>query len=255
MAPRGVVLLLHGFKGFKDWGFFPWLAEALTGAGFATLTPNFSLNGVGGTGDVFRDLEGFARNTFSREQEEVALLVKAVRVGEILPNPPEWLGLFGHSRGGGQAILAAERHGADALVTWASVASFHRWTPEEKAEWRTAGRIHVMNQRTGQALPLDRTLLEDLETHAAQLDIKAASGALTAPWLIVHGTGDPVVLMADAHGLAAQSPGARTLFLDGAGHTLGATHPLADIPDPLKQAADATVAHFIGHCGGGAGVP
>lgn len=246
-APRGVVLLLHGFKGFKDWGFFPWLAETLTRAGLATVTPNFSLNGMGGSGEVFRDLDGFARNTFTREQEEIALLVEALRAGEIFPDPPRWLGLFGHSRGGGQAILAAHRHGVDALVTWAAVASFHRWTPEEQAQWRASGRIHVMNQRTGQALPLDRTLLDDLDAHAAHLDIEKAAGALTTPWLLVHGKADPVVLMSDALRLVAQNPQAQPLFLDAAGHTLGATHPLAEIPDTLHQAAQATLAHFVDH--------
>ena len=24
---RALVVIVHGFKGFKDWGFFPWVAE------------------------------------------------------------------------------------------------------------------------------------------------------------------------------------------------------------------------------------
>ena len=26
---RALVVIVHGFKGFKDWGFFPWLADHL----------------------------------------------------------------------------------------------------------------------------------------------------------------------------------------------------------------------------------
>jgi len=30
-VPVGAVLVVHGFKGFKDWGFFPYLCEAFAG--------------------------------------------------------------------------------------------------------------------------------------------------------------------------------------------------------------------------------
>jgi len=248
--PNGVILLLHGFKGFKDWGFFPWLAEALTRAGFATVTPNFSLNGVGPGSRDFDDLEGFARNTFTREQEEITYLVEALASGEVFPDQPQRLGLFGHSRGGGQAILAAKRHHADALVTWAAVASFHRWTAEEKARWHADGRIHVSNQRTGQAMPLDKTLLEDLDRHSALLDIEEAAQTLRMPWLLVHGTADPVVSVMEADCLAARTPAARALLLAGTGHTFDATHPMGEVSAALRKAAEATVDHFTTHLHG-----
>jgi uncharacterized protein len=243
-APRGAVVLLHGFKGFKDWGFFPWLAERLVASGMAAIVPNFSLNGVGGTGTSFTDLDGFARNTFSREQTEVDILVDALKSGEMLPVPPSRLGLFGHSRGGGQAILAAVRHDVDALVTWAAVSTFHRWNAEDQARWRQDGRIHVLNQRTGQTLPLDRSLLDDLERHAHALDIGAAAGAVRAPWLLVHGADDPVVPLREAEHLVARNPQARALILENAGHTMAATHPLTDSAPVLDQAGLSTVAHF-----------
>jgi uncharacterized protein len=242
--PRSAVLLLHGFKGFKDWGFFPWLAERLVASRMATVVPNFSLNGVGGTGTSFTDMDGFARNTFSREQAEITLLVDALRSGEMLSMPPSRVGLFGHSRGGGQAILAAVRHDVDALVTWAAVSTFHRWSAEDQARWRQVGRIHVQNQRTGQTLPLDCSLLDDLEQHAPALDIGAAAQAVRAPWLLVHGADDPVVPLREAEQLVERNPHARALILENAGHTMGATHPLTDLAPVLDQAGRATVAHF-----------
>ena len=33
-SPRPAVVVLHGFKGFKDWGMFPPLADRLARAGF-----------------------------------------------------------------------------------------------------------------------------------------------------------------------------------------------------------------------------
>ena len=39
-----VVLFVHGFKGFKDWGAFPDACDELARAGFAVVTFNLSLN-------------------------------------------------------------------------------------------------------------------------------------------------------------------------------------------------------------------
>ena len=153
------VVVAHGFKGFKDWGFFPWLARRLVADGHAVVTFNFSGSGIGADPLDFTELEAFASNTYSRELEELAWVVRAVRGGELLPLAPRAVGLLGHSRGGGDAVLhaAAAGHGdaVDALVTWAAVASFDRWAEETLEEWRRTGRVFVLNSRTGQHMPLD----------------------------------------------------------------------------------------------------
>jgi pimeloyl-ACP methyl ester carboxylesterase len=245
--PRAAVVLVHGFKGFRTWGFFPWLAQRLGDAGIATVVPDLSLNGIGSTPGEFTELEAFARNTFTREVEEVGVLLDALRDGGLLPMVPERIGLFGHSRGGGGAILAGARGGVDALVTWAAVATFHRWPEETLESWRAEGRIHVLNGRTGQQMPLDLTLLEDLEAHPEALDIEGAAARIQAPWLILHGGDDATVTPADARRLARASPEARLHLVEGAGHTLGAAHPLISVPPTLEEAAGLTVDHFRRH--------
>ncbi len=45
-GPHPVVVCCHGFKGFKDWGFHPWLGATLAEAGLAAVHFNFSRNGV-----------------------------------------------------------------------------------------------------------------------------------------------------------------------------------------------------------------
>ncbi|HEX9709632.1 MAG TPA: alpha/beta hydrolase, partial [Candidatus Thermoplasmatota archaeon] len=65
--PRSAVVVVHGFKGFKDWGFFPHVARRLAAAGHAAVVFNFSGAGVGRDTEHFADLDGFARNTLSRE--------------------------------------------------------------------------------------------------------------------------------------------------------------------------------------------
>jgi len=154
-GPFPVVVVLHGFKGFKDWGMFPPTCERLAAAGLATVAMNASRNGIG-AGDPceLTELESFARDTPRRQVGDVQLVVDAISSGAAGPGlDPGRIGLLGHSRGGGVAVLAAAADPrVSALVTWAAVASFDRWTERAKAEWRRTGRLDVPNARTGQVL-------------------------------------------------------------------------------------------------------
>lgn len=244
--PETAVVVVHGFKGFKDWGFFPHLARELARAGHTAVTFDFSLNGTAAGADDLADLEAFARNTFSRELEELRWLLRLVGQGELVPGPPpRELGLLGHSRGGGTAALAArEEPAVRSLVTWAPVATFDRWDVATKARWRASGRTHTRNARTGQDLPLDRTLLQDLEENWGRLDVEAAAREVEVPWLVVHGTEDDSVPDGEGEALAEAAPQGRLARVEGAGHTFGAAHPLGAPPPHLECAIRATISHF-----------
>ena len=41
------IIYVHGFKGFKDWGFVPYTCEYFAKNGFFVISFNFSHNGVG----------------------------------------------------------------------------------------------------------------------------------------------------------------------------------------------------------------
>ena len=245
--PPSAVVVAHGFKGFKDWGFFPYLCECLTRDGHTVVSFNFSLNGIGDDPETFTDLEAFGRNTLTREVGEIIRVIQEVREGGIVPVPPARVGLLGHSRGGGGAIVAARDDAlVDALVTWAAVADFDRFSPEVKEEWRRDGRIYVENARTGQEMPLDLSLLEDYEANRERLDIEAAAGAITGvPWLIVHGEADRSVSVEDARRLAAANPSAALELIPGAGHTFEATHPFRRSTPALDRAIRATGHHLL----------
>ena len=67
-APEVALVVCHGFKGFKDWGFFPAVCDELAmRIGCPVLSFNFSGSGVGSDLGTFSDREAFATNTFSRE--------------------------------------------------------------------------------------------------------------------------------------------------------------------------------------------
>jgi uncharacterized protein len=250
--PSSAVIVVHGFKGFKDWGFFPHTCETLAEDGHAVVSFNFSLNGIGSEPGEFTRLESFARNHLTREVDEVLRVLREVEGGELLPGPVERIGLLGHSRGGGIAALAAREAGArvSALVTWAAVATFDRWDRNTKETWRSTGRIHTLNARTGQEMPLDLQLLEDYEANRDRLDIEAAVAALEIPTLLIHGDADAAVSVEDAHRLHHANPATELRLVPGAGHTFEARHPFAGTTPELDDALSATRGHFRRHLPG-----
>jgi uncharacterized protein len=206
--PATAIVVVHGFKGFKDWGFFPHTAERLAAAGHAVVSFNFSRNGVGEDLETFSELDKFGANTFTLELDELRSVLDRVAGGDLLGWAPERIGLLGHSRGGGQAVLAtAEDERVTSLVTWAAISSFDRWTDETKEDWRREGRIWIANLRTRQEMPLDVALLEDFETHRDRLDIVNAARRVRVPWLVVHGLSDETVALADGEALVDASAG------------------------------------------------
>lgn len=246
--PRVAVVMAHGFKGFKDWGFFPWLAGSLAGAGYAVVTFNFSRNGIGSVPDRFSELERFGANTLSLEQAELRAILAEILDGDLVPRRPRSVVLWGHSRGGGHAILAAAAEArVRALVTWASVSHFDRWADETKAQWRAEGTLWVLNQRTGEQMPLGVGLLDDFEAHRRELDVGAAASRVAAPWLVVHGTDDLTVSSAEGEALVRASTVARLHLVDRAGHTFGATHPFQGPTPQLEEALRRTVEHLAIH--------
>jgi len=249
-APRTAVVVVHGFKGYKDWGFFPHLCEQLALGGHAVVSFNFSRNGVGDDLDSFSELERFATNTYSRELDDLRWMVDAVMGGEFLSRRPERVGLIGHSRGGGAAVLHARNdERLAALVTWAAVARYDRWTEETRAEWREAGRVYILNSRTGQQMPLDVSLMEDFETNAERLSVLDAASEVAAPWLVVHGRDDLTVAESEARELVRASGRAKLVLVEKSGHTFEVGHPFQGTSPQLTEAIDATTRHFAKHLG------
>lgn len=247
-GPHPVVVCCHGFKGFKDWGFHPWLGARFADAGLAAIHFNFSRNGVRAVDGDIEDLDAFRRNTLSIERDDLDSVLDAVVSGALDPSlDGARLGLFGHSRGGGVALLgAAGRPEAKALVTWAAVSRFDRIADEATlAEWRRTGVYEVVNSRTGQKLPMGVGFLDDVLANLARLDLFAAARRLSVPWLLVHGEADPTVPIDEALALGRASEGrARLLAIADAGHTFGAVHPFAGPTPHLEEAAGATVEHL-----------
>lgn len=245
---RPAVVLVHGFKGFKDWGYFPVAAERLALAGFAVVTFNFSGSGVGAAGDTFDEPQRFRHNTYSNELEDLGTVLAELGRGGLGVQATK-VGLLGHSMGGGVAVLrTATDRAIAALVTWSATARFGRlWSGDQVAQWRRSGTLEVVNQRTGERLPLATDILDDLERNAARLDVLAAAAAIRVPWLVVHGSADESVPASDASDLADRAPGSHLLLIKNAGHTFGIKHPWAGTTPQFNQVLDASVDWFSRH--------
>ena len=249
------VILCHGFKGFGRWGFFPYLAERLAAEGLTAVTFDFSGSGVGPDRETFTELEAFAHNGYRRELADLAAVEReALARGWVRRG----YGLFGHSRGGGVAVLHAGRVPAPgepvevgALVTWAAIAGVARWSPEDVAGWRARGYIDVPNTRTGQLLRLDVGALDEIERlRHTVLDVAAAAARVRAPWLIVHGTADETVSVDDGRRLHAAAPAvSELLLLDGVSHAFDARHPMGAPPPVVDHAVRSTAEFFLRHLG------
>jgi pimeloyl-ACP methyl ester carboxylesterase len=243
--PRGSVVLLHGFKGFARFAFFPWLADQLAANGLTAVTFNFSGSGIGEDLETFIDVEGFAENSYSRELQDLArVLAESERRGWTGPQ----IGLFGHSRGGAVALLHAARDGrVRALVTWASIANVVRWTDEQMAAWRERGFQEIVNSRTGQVLRVSTTLLDETqEHHLGRLNVRLAGATLLCPWMIVHGDADETVPFDEGEQLhAASDDRAELVRVAGGTHTFNVAHGMTAPSPQLREAADATIRFFV----------
>lgn len=249
-ADRAMVLV-HGFKGFRRFGFFPNLARAAAVRGYAAVTFDFSHNGIGEDGrDDFSAMHLFTEQTHSRNLDEIRRVLDVLSGGALLGRPARRIGVMGHSRGGGEAVLAAaEDARVDALVTWAAIASIaERWTPEQVAAWQAGRAVEIENGRTKQRMPVGPVYWEDVMAHKERFDIPAAAARVAVPWLIIHGDADPTVPVDEGQRLFdAAGENAELFVVEGGDHGFGGKHPYEGATEDLRMVAEATLDWFDTH--------
>lgn len=243
------LIFVHGFKGFKDWGFGPYIGDYFAKAGFFVIMFNFSHNGIGLNPKEFTELEKFSRNTFSREVKELNEIINAVRLGffeELDKNCK--ISICGHSRGGAISLLtASKREDVNAISVWASIATLDRYSKRQKEEWRKKGSFDVLNMRTKQVMNLGVCLLDDIEMNGnSSLNIESAVHNLKKPLLIVHGDQDFAVPIKEAEQLYEWSEKSLTEFykIYGTGHTFDISHPFSGSNEKFEKLLNQTLKFF-----------
>lgn len=238
--PDYIVIFVHGFKGFKDWGTHRLTANFFASKGCYFMKFNFSHSGVK-SNDLtdINDLELFSKNTPSKELYDLDQIISFSRAR--FPNLQ--VVLLGHSRGGALSILqAAKDKRVIKLITWASIGSFRDlWAMEEEANWKKEGVRYILNGRTQQKMPLAISLLNDVLHHEKAFDLTKAAKKITKPWLIVQGTADPAVKTETAKTFHQNQPASQLLLIEDGNHVFGASHPYAKkkLPADLLAVCEA----------------
>ena len=243
------IIICHGFKGFKDWGFFPYLAEVLADAGCATICFNFSRNGVGSDPYNFTDLDKFADNNYSHELNDIDVVFQAIKnknLGNGIINI-ENIGLLGHSRGGGVALLYCSRNTEiSAMVTWSSISTVDRYSKEDLSSWKNKGYVEIENKRTKQLMRMNRILIDDIEKNKKTLDILSAASKIDVPSLIIHGEMDEAVPLAEGQQIFDNLTTAEKQIeiIEKGSHTFNITHPMDSRSVQFETALDLTESWF-----------
>jgi alpha-beta hydrolase superfamily lysophospholipase len=240
-SPRALVVVVHGFKGFKDWGFFPWLGQRLMQHRLAVCRFNMSRSGIGDDPETFDRLDLFEHDTYSTQLRDLATVVRHAQ--ERFPDLPTFL--LGHSRGGGVALLGAQDvPNLAGVVAWSPIARVDRWDEATQRDWRARGVLEVENARTKQIMRMSPVILDDYEANRERLDILAAAERLRVPLLVVHGGADESVPVAEGRLIAERSPFSSLVVIHRASHTFNAIHPLVHVPFALVAASEVS-AHFL----------
>jgi pimeloyl-ACP methyl ester carboxylesterase len=249
-----LLIFLHGFKGFKDWGAFPLLSDFWVRQGFTTIRLNFSHNGTTIDNPLeIHDLEAFRKNTFTKEMDDIEVVLDFFLNFEMNNYiDASRIALVGHSRGGSTALFYAMRDKrVSAVVTWAAVGDvvgryFDDQAPDF-AEWERRGFKFVLNGRTGQQLLVGfdfyRDYLHQEKNGNFSYDLKKSIADLKIPILLLHGDADESVPASEAQLLKKAQPAAELCIIENANHTFGMQHPYegTELPPLAQLAAEKTV--------------
>ena len=241
---KRVVIFVHGFMGFKDWGAWHLVQSYFVSHGFAFAKFNLTHNGgTSNQGIDFPDPEAFSQNTYSYEVADIAYFRShiATRI------QAESTFLIGHSRGGGAVILHAKQIQTDKIALWASISDIGSRFPtgSELEPWKNKGTRTILNGRTRQQLPQKYSLYEDFQKNESQLNIEVAVKSMNTPILVIHGDQDRSVELTEGEALAAWSQ--TTLeVISGADHVFGASHPWTkdELPKDLLEVCERTLDFF-----------
>jgi pimeloyl-ACP methyl ester carboxylesterase len=242
---KPVIVICHSFMAFKDWGFFPFIAERFAECGYVSVIFNFSGNGVKGDDHRITDFNSFEKNTFLLELNDLKTVIDSIWNGEIGGGVIDRSNiiLLGHSRGGGVAILEASNdERVKALVSWSTIGTFFRWTEHQKKVWRANGFLPLAKDTTASPLRLGTDLLHEIENEKEKLDLLSAAARIKIPWLLIHGKTDKTVPASEAEMLfdAAVNTKAELFLLDHIGHLYNAASKEEDDYKTLEMVFQKT---------------
>jgi len=257
-APDGpaklVALLAHGFKGYKDYGFLPILAEEIASRSpVAAHRFNFSHSGVGENPTTFERPDLFERDSRDKQVHDLNRLMEFAGEGKLAgAEAGTPVVLIGHSRGGVAALLAAGRAFRDdapnrpaGVVSLSAPSKASMLSEHEREELLEKGFHETVSARTGQTLRVGKQLLQEELDAPANHDVLGLTKKIECPLLVAHGEEDGTVPVGMGKQIAAATGRARLVLLEGGDHVFNTPNP-ADPSAPkspqLQRLCDEVVA-------------
>jgi putative redox protein len=222
-SPYGIILG-HCFTCSRHTSILQSICRELEDRRFMVLRFDFSGNGQS---------EGsFPDSTISKQ-----IIEMNTAADFLMDKGISWIGLAGHSVGGTVALLAAPRiDAARAVCTLAATASLpdkaQFLADSERQQLEISKSVHFTSR--GRSLELTVDFFQD----ASQYTLADTLPSLSQPLLIVHGDGDEIVPVEEAHRLRAFRPARTELaIVSGADHMFG--------QEPHRQQVTQKVARWF----------
>lgn len=240
-----ILITTHGFKAYREWGFFPYMAEQYAQSGMIVINIDFSQNGVVDAEKGIFDVDVFRSVTVTQEIEDLNAVLDNLENLLEINDIKDWNGeiyLLGHSLGGAVSIItASQRNDISKIVTWGSIGDIDRNTQRQKDDWRAKGVLEFDNRITGQMLYLDVEYLEDKLRNKEKYDLEKCISELNIPVLIVHGDKDFTVSTKEAKKLNNAAKNSELCIINKANHTFNCRHPFTGSNEILEQAINSTI--------------
>ncbi|RTE10306.1 alpha/beta hydrolase family protein [Paenibacillus whitsoniae] len=224
---KPVLILSHGFRGAKDWGFWPHVTSRFAERGFYTVSFDFSrIDAKQRNAD-----EGLlaAASTLSSEIADLELVLSLLASVQLpLPEHADLsrISLLGHSRAGlSNLVVASERPEVRAV-----------------AVWNGGGRPPLSVKAREELTFQERAILDDFQAHEERYHAPSRLAKLHVPALFVQGTADAQRLLDAVNALKQLAPDQTFIEVPGADHTFGTVHPFQGTTVYLEEAFEATVA-------------
>lgn len=240
-----LIVFIHGYMGYKDWGAWNLVHDYFTKEGYAFCKYNVSHNG--GTienGIDFPDLEAFSRNTYIKEIQDFEAILNVI---ESQFNEIPDIYLIGHSRGGGIALLNSDNGFIKKIATWAAISNIESRFPsgDELKHWETDGYLFRLNGRTNQQMPLQFLQYTSFMEHRERLNIQSYCERSNVPTLVIHGDADQSVSIDEGKEIA-QWLNTELVVIHNTQHTFDTSQPWQkeELPDAMLEVCSKTLQFF-----------
>ena len=213
------VIIGHGVTANMNRPFVEALAKGLAMAGIPTLRFSFSGNG---------DSEGrFEDSCVSKEVEDLGAVIDVVKA------QGRRVAYVGHSMGG---AVGVKRSAADdrieLLVSLAGMVHTAKFAEVEFGE-ETPGSGFMWGKED---CPLSQAFVDDMNQIGSVLELGAQ---IKVPWLLVHGTVDDVVSIAESREIFAQAQDPKELFeIENCDHVFDAETDPESLPAMVRKVTE-----------------